>query len=136
MEERFRDWKFPRFRKDGMTKWGWKCQYHNKLKVGKYTDIGAFSYLNAKYGIELQDSVQIGSHSSLYSVSTIDNKKGKILIKKNACIGSHCVVMPGVKIGENSVIGAFSFVIDDIPDNVLAFGIPAKVKRKLSKRHK
>lgn len=133
MAERFRNWKFPKFDKDGMTKWGWKCQHHKNLKLGKCTDIGAFSYLNAEYGIELGDNVQIGSHTSLYSVSTIDSKKGKIEIGKNARIGSHSVVMPGVKIGENSVIGAFSFVNRDIPDNVMAFGVPAKVKRKLLK---
>ena len=39
--------------------------------------------------------------------------------------------MPGVTIGENSVIGAFSFVTKDIPDNVVAYGVPAKVVRKL-----
>jgi acetyltransferase-like isoleucine patch superfamily enzyme len=35
--------------------------------------------------------------------------------------------MPGVTIGENSIIGAFSFVNKDIPDNVITFGVPAKV---------
>jgi acetyltransferase-like isoleucine patch superfamily enzyme len=35
--------------------------------------------------------------------------------------------MPGVTIGENSIIGAHSFVTKDIPDNSLAFGVPAKV---------
>ena len=41
--------------------------------------------------------------------------------------------MPGVTIGENSIIGAFSFVNKDIPDNVIAVGIPAKVLRKIKK---
>ena len=39
--------------------------------------------------------------------------------------------MPGVTIGENSIIGAFSFVNKDVPDNVIAFGVPVKVIRKL-----
>jgi acetyltransferase-like isoleucine patch superfamily enzyme len=42
--------------------------------------------------------------------------------------------MPGVTIGENAVIGAFSFVNTDIPDNTLAYGIPAKKIRKLTKK--
>jgi len=108
------------------------CQYYKNLKLGKYVDIGAFTYINAKYGVEIQDFVQIGSHCSLYSYSTIDNKKGKIVIKRNARIGSHSVVMPNITIGENSIIGAFSFVNKDIPDNVIAYGIPVKVIRKLS----
>jgi acetyltransferase-like isoleucine patch superfamily enzyme len=72
----------------------------------------------------------------LYSVSTIDNKKGKIVIKNNARIGTHSVVMPGITIGKNSIVGAFSFVNKDIPDNVLACGIPVKIIRKLTKEEK
>jgi acetyltransferase-like isoleucine patch superfamily enzyme len=39
--------------------------------------------------------------------------------------------MPGVTIGENSIIGAFSFVNRRIPANVIAVGVPAKVLRKI-----
>jgi acetyltransferase-like isoleucine patch superfamily enzyme len=52
-------------------------------------------------------------------------------MKKNCKIGSHSVVMPGVTIGENSIIGAFSFVNRDIPPNVLAFGVPAKIIKEI-----
>ncbi|MCC6019743.1 MAG: hypothetical protein LM601_11970, partial [Candidatus Verstraetearchaeota archaeon] len=82
--------------------------------------------------IELEDFVQIGSHCSIYTISTIDGKKGKVVIKKNARIGSHSVIMPGVTIGENSIIGAFSFVDKDIPANVIAFGVPVKIYRRLT----
>ncbi len=131
MGERFKSWKPPEFDERGMTKWNWMCQHREGLKLGKNCDIGAFCYINAKYGVEIQEDVQLGSHCSIYSHSTVDDKKGKITIKKNARIGSHSVVMPGVTIGENSIIGAFSFVNKDIPDNVIAFGIPAKVVKKL-----
>ena len=107
-------------------------QYPENLKLGKYTDIGAFTYINAKYGVVIEDYVQIGSHCSIYSISTIDNKKGKVVIRKNARIGSHSVVMPGVKIGENAIVGAFSFVNKNIPPNTLAYGIPVKIIRKLT----
>jgi len=127
MKERFKDWKYPDFDETGMTKWNWMCQYHENLKLGRKTDIGAFTYINAKYRVEIQENVQIGSHCSIYSWSTIDDKKGKVVIKKNAKVGSHSVVMPGVTIGENAVIGALSFVTTDIPDNAVAFGVPAKV---------
>ena len=42
--------------------------------------------------------------------------------------------MPGVTIGKNAIIGAFSFVNTDIPENVIAFGVPARIKRKLSEQ--
>lgn len=133
-QTRFRNWQFPTFSEDGMTKWNWMCQYKENLKLGKHTDIGAFTYINAKFKVEIQEDVQIGSHCSIYSWSTIDNKKGKVTIRKGAKVGSYSLVMPGVTIGENTIIGAFSFVDDDIPDNVLAFGIPAKIVRKLKSK--
>ncbi len=102
------------------------CQYHENLVLGKDTDIGAFTYINAKYGVNTQENVQIGSHCSIYSHSTIDDKKGKVSIKKNAKIGSHSIIMPGITIGENSVVGAFSFVNKDVPDNAVVMGIPAR----------
>jgi len=130
MGKRFEKWKYPEFDGRNMTKWNWMCQYKENLKLGKNTDIGAFTYINAKYGVEIQDYVQIGSHCSIYSWSTIDDKKGKVTIKKNAKIGSHSIIMPGVTIGENSTIGAFSLVNKDIPDNVVAYGIPVKIMKK------
>lgn len=132
MRDRFANWKPPVVKERKLTKWNWMVQGVKGLKLGKKTDIGAFTYINAKYGVEIGDNVQIGSHCSIYSISTIDNKHGKIVIKENACIGSHSVVMPGVTIGKNSVIGAFSFVNKDIPDNVIALGIPAKVIKKIN----
>ncbi len=129
--KRFKNWKYPEFDEKGMTKWNWMCQHHENLILGENVDIGAFTYINAKYSVEIQDNVQIGSHCSLYSISTIDNKKGKIIIKKNAKIGSHSLIMPGVTVGENSIVGTFSFINKDIPDNVLAYGIPVKIIRKL-----
>jgi acetyltransferase-like isoleucine patch superfamily enzyme len=95
-------------------------------------DIGAFTYINAKYGVEIGENVQIGSHCSIYSLSTIDDKKGKVTIKRNAKVGAHSVIMPGVTVGENSVIGALSFVNKDIPDNSVAVNAPKRVVRRIS----
>jgi len=124
------DWKYPEFDESGMTKWNWICQYHQNLKLGRNTDIGAFTYINARYEVEIEDKVQIGSHCSIYSWSTIDDKQGKVVIRKNARIGSHSLVMPGVTVGENAIVGAFSFVNRDIPDNATALGIPARVVKE------
>jgi acetyltransferase-like isoleucine patch superfamily enzyme len=130
-EKRFQNWQEPEIEDGKPTKYNWVVKSLETLKLGKNTDIGAFTYMNAKCGIEIEEDVQIGSHCSIYSISTIDNKQGKIILKKNCKIGSHSVVMPGVTIGENSIIGAFSFVTKDIPDNVVAFGVPAKIIKKL-----
>lgn len=132
MAERFKNWKSPEIEDGKPTKYNWVVQNKENLHLGYQTDIGAFTYINAKYGITIEDYVQIGSHCSLYSLSTIDNKTGVIILQRNCRIGTHSVVMPGVTVGKNSIVGAFSFVNRDIPQGVVAFGVPARVVRFLT----
>lgn len=52
-------------------------------------------------------------------------------IKRNAKIGAHVTILPGLVIGENSLIGAGSVVTTDIPDDSVAWGNPATVRKKM-----
>jgi len=131
MKEKFKEWQYPKIEEGKLTKYNWMVQNKDGLKLGYKTDVGAFTYINAKNGVIIEDFVQIGSHCSLYSISTIDNKEGKITLKKNCKIGSHSVIMPGVTIGENAIIGAFSFVNKDVQENVVAAGVPIRVIKKI-----
>ena len=135
-QSRFNRWEYPEIDEGKPTKYHWVVQHKDNLKLGYMTDIGAFTYINAQHGVIIEDYVQIGSHCSIYSISTIDQKEGQVVLKKNCRIGTHSVIMPGVTIGENAVIGAFSFIRRDIPDNVVAVGVPAKVIREGGKRIK
>lgn len=127
MEDRFKDWQPPQLEDGKMTKWHWIVRHVENFKLGKKTDIGAFTYINAKNGVIIEDGVQIGSHCSVYSVSTIDEKEGEVVLKENCKIGSHTTIMPGVTVGKNTIVGAHSFVNKDLPDNVLAVGCPVRI---------
>jgi acetyltransferase-like isoleucine patch superfamily enzyme len=124
-------WTFPTIRNNKPTKYGWIVSHPAKFAMGKGTDIGAFTYIQAQAGVEMGDFVHLGSHCSVYSVSTIDKKRGKVVIGRNVRVGSHSVIMPGVKIGANTVVGAMSFVNRNLPANVLAFGCPVRIVKKL-----
>ena len=132
MGDRFFNWKYPDIEDGKPTKYNWVVKNLDGFKLGFKTDIGAFSYINAKKGVTIEDGVQIGSHCSIYSESTIDNRSGKVVLKNNCRIGSHSTILPGVSIGKNSIVGAHSLVNKDIVDNVVAFGVPAKVVRSLN----
>jgi acetyltransferase-like isoleucine patch superfamily enzyme len=132
MGNRFSNWKYPEIEDGKLTKYNWMVQNIEGFDLGFETDIGAFSYINALHGVEIKDNVQIGSHCSIYSASTIDDSHGKVVLKQNCRIGSHSTVLPGVTIGKNSIVGAHSLVNKDIPDNVVAFGVPAKVVHQLN----
>ncbi len=55
-----------------------------------------------------------------------------IHIGRNVWIGAHTVVLPGITIGDNTVIGAGSVVTKDIPSNVVAVGNPCRVLREIN----
>ncbi|OHA13820.1 MAG: acetyltransferase [Candidatus Tagabacteria bacterium RIFCSPLOWO2_01_FULL_39_11] len=126
MNIRFKNWEPPKIEHGKLTEWNWVVYRPENFKLGKKTDIGAFTAIFAHHGVMIEDDVQIGSHCALYSASTIDDKQGPVVLKKNCRIGSHSIVMPGVTVGENTIVGAQSFVNRDLPPNEVWAGSPAR----------
>ncbi len=124
-------WKKPEIKHGKLTEYNYLVQYPEKLVLGKEFDIGEFTYINCSFGVEINDFVQIGSHCAIYSNSTIDQKHGPVVLKRNCKISTHSTIMPNVTIGENSIIAAYSFVTENVPDNELWSGKPAKFHKKL-----
>jgi len=101
---RFKDWKQPEFDEKGMTKYGWCCPRHYNLKLGKNTDIGFGTYIDATYEVVIKENAQLGSHCSIYTHNTITPMEGKVIIGKGAKIGSYSLILPGVIIEEEEYI--------------------------------
>lgn len=134
----FKFWKFPKIPVNKPTQFGWRVfgfdeTNPEKLKIGFGSDISTLSILFAHEGITIEPFVQIGPHCTIMSKSTIDNKSGEVHLKTNCRIGAYTTIMPGVTIGQNSIVGAYSFVNIDIPDNVIAHGIPCKIVKSLNR---
>ena len=125
------EWKKPDITHGELTKFNYIVQYPEKLKLGNEIDIGTFSYINSQFGVTIKDFVKIGSHCSIYSNSTIDEKNGEVVIEENCKIGSHTTIMPGITIGKNSIIAAHSFVNCSIPADELWGGVPIKFMKKI-----
>jgi acetyltransferase-like isoleucine patch superfamily enzyme len=113
-----------------ISPWDWKVVKPANFVLGEHTDIGSYTVILAQQGVIIEDDAQIGPHCAILSVSTIDGKQGQVTIKKNARVGAHTVIMPGVTVGENAIVGACSFVNRDIPTNEVWFGTPARFVRK------
>ena len=119
-------WTKPIYDANGMTQWYWRVVGVENFKLGDRVEIGSFTIIDAKEGVTIEDNVKVGWSCSIFSNSTIDNKKGKIILKKGSKIGANSVISPGIIIGENATVGANSFVNKNIPANEVWVGTPAR----------
>jgi len=87
-------WKKPKIKHNKLTKWNWMVGHPEGLILGNNVDIGAFTYINAKYKVYIGNNVQIGSHCSIYSHDTERNIKGSIFIHNGVKIGAHSIILP------------------------------------------
>ena len=109
-------WEKPTIEHQKITKYGYIVEYPENLVLGTNLDIGVFTYINSNYGVEIHDDVVIGPHCTIISHSSINDQKGKVIIKKGAKIGAYSLIMPGITIGENSLIYAYSYVNKNVKD--------------------
>lgn len=108
------------------------------IRLGKNVFINhACSFLDLG-GITIEDHALIGPRVNLVTENhPIDPSQRKsldlrsILIKRNAWIGAGATILPGVTIGENSIVAAGAVVNKDVPDNTIVGGIPAKPIRSI-----
>jgi acetyltransferase-like isoleucine patch superfamily enzyme len=104
------------------------------IKLGKNVFINHACTLLDMGGITIENDVQIGPKVNLITENhPVDPSKRKhldlksILIKQNVWIGAAATVLPGVTIGENSIVAAGAVVNKDVPANTIVGGVPAKV---------
>ena len=112
---------------------------------GKHISIGKGSYINVNCNfiddgeIVIGEKVMFGPAVTIATVGHPINPElreymytAPVRIENNVWVGGNVTICPGVTIGENSVIGAGSVVVHDIPANCIAAGNPCKVIREIT----
>ena len=111
------------------------------IKIGKHSQIGLDCYLDDQFPelITIEDEVVV---SFRVIITTHDEATGhindgtvsEVVLRRGSYIGAGAIILPGVTIGENCVIGAGSVVTRSIPDDCVAAGVPARVIRRKGSR--
>lgn len=106
-----------------------------RIGKGVYIVQGAFLEESRPWLIELHDKVVIGAnvtivtHDAIYHLldSRIPYRYGKVVIKQSALICPCSTILPGVTIGQRSVVTPASLIHKDVPDGVIVGGNPARM---------
>lgn len=116
------------------------------LTIGMNSHLGDDGHITCINRVQIGNNVRIGRKvfitDNAHGVSdrklldTAPNKrplasKGPVLIEDNVWIGEMCCIMPGVRIGKGSIIGANAVVTKDVPPYSVAVGNPAKIVKQL-----
>ena len=111
----------------------------NNLTIGDNSSLNSYVYLDAGFSpitignnVTISPRVTLLTGGLLYKTRTNNHFGKEIIIEDNVWIASGAIILPGVKIGKNSVIGAGAVVTKDVPHNSLAVGVPAKVIKEIN----
>lgn len=107
-----------------------------KIEIGNNCGFSGVSIVAWK-SVKIGNNVMVGADTCIGDTDDHPERLGTppapVEIKDNVFIGMHCLILKGVTIGDNSIIGAGSVVTKDIPANCVAAGVPCKVIRYLEK---
>jgi acetyltransferase-like isoleucine patch superfamily enzyme len=115
-----------------------------EIKIGNNVCLVGTSIVVRSTAVKIEDNVMIAPNTMImdtdfhaaYPASTrlinpgLENDK-EVIIGRNVWIGTRCIILKGVNIGDNSIIGAGSVVTNDVPANTIYAGNPARLIKKL-----
>jgi acetyltransferase-like isoleucine patch superfamily enzyme len=119
--------------------------YHygfSRIHIGNRVFIGDECSLDCRGGITIEDDVTISNRTQIvthinvgYADHPIQKKyptqEGRVSIKHGSYIGTGAILLPGITLGGESVVGAGAVVTHDVATRTVVVGVPAKVKKKI-----
>ena len=127
-----------------LPSWTIRYQRLRGVKIGEDCHISPYVLIDLLHPelVSIEENVTISSNSMIFThVNPSSNEFLKrngyprtikpVTIKRGAIISVGCIIIAGVTIGENSIIGAGSVVYQDIPDYCVALGNPARIIKKI-----
>ncbi len=109
--------------------------------LGEAVNLSTWCNISSNSSIEIEEKTLLGPYASIFAtehnfddpgIDILDQKwssKG-VTIKRNCWLGARVTVLDGVSVGANTIIGAGSVVNDDLPDDAIAVGSPAKTVKQ------
>ena len=121
-----------------MTTWN-ADKHQGKIEIGDFCLFSPGVRISAATHIEIGNSCMFANSAyisdsdwhGIYDRALPVGKSEKVILEDNVWIGDGSIVSKGVTIGKNSIVGARSVVIKDVPENVIVAGNPATIVKEL-----
>ena len=117
------------------------AQIPSRLTIGNHSGIGIRAVITGTTtigeNVMMGPDVAIYTHDHKHELNGLpfclqgNEEERPVVIGSNVWIGTRCIILPGVHIGDNVVVGAGSVVTRDIPSGVVAAGNPARIVKEL-----
>ncbi|WP_253375265.1 DapH/DapD/GlmU-related protein [Okibacterium sp. HSC-33S16] len=114
--------------------------FGKNITLGKRIFINSGCKFQDQGGIVIGDDCLIGHNTVMATLNhdlspdrRADMHPGRITVGRNVWIGSNAIILPGVTIGDNAVVGAAAVVTKDVPENAVVVGSPARVVRYVTR---
>lgn len=120
-----------------------RCDYGSPISIGDGTfvnyDCVMLDVAPIRIGAACQIATRVQLLAATHPIDPVARRIGweygqPITIGDNVWLGGGVIVCPGVTIGDDTVVGAGSVVTRDLPGGVVAFGAPARVRRRIGDR--
>jgi acetyltransferase-like isoleucine patch superfamily enzyme len=111
----------------------WRAEFYapQTITIGDFTTIGDSAFLDGRSGLRIGANVNLGSHVSIYTRQHDPDDPdfaevgAPVSVGDYAWLASHCIVLPGVTIGEGAVVAAGAVVTRDVAAYTMVGGVPA-----------
>ena len=115
------------------------ADYGKNIKIGKCVFINSGCCFQDQGGIEIGDNTLIGQQVVIATLNHdfLPEMRGNmtpapVKIGKNVWIGAHATILPGITIGDGSIIAAGAVVTKDVPEKVVVAGVPARILKEIT----
>lgn len=118
-----------------LRKLGFINYHHSEIPYS--VEFGPGLYIGHFYNITINAKAKLGSNINIHKGVTIGQenrglRKGAPVIGSNVYLGINSVIVGNIRIGDNVLIAANSFVNSDVPSNSIVFGNPAQIKTSVN----
>ncbi len=109
-----------------------------QVEIGDDVSFGGYLHIWGMGGVKIGNRVMIGSHVAITSlthdpaaaVMRHTSIAKPVLIEDDAWLGTHAVILPGVRVGRGAVVAAGAVVTEDVPADTIVAGVPARIVKR------